>query len=409
MGTTVPAQQPSGHLSGPFLDRVRRSYKLALGASNTRHGRIWDNIDKRRASVHAALLAEANGDLREVFANPISSDLFYGIDYFWAGTGITETIEARRSRAEDNADSSRRVGASLAAITGGPLGNFDDRGLANHFSDVARMELFLLAQTLGIYDGQLASFDHEEALRDADRLLHQTILFPTLFHGALGLRTTRGVASFPAIQAIYQAWRTQSLLADCEEKSVIEIGPGMGRTAYYAYCAGLTNYTTVDLPMGIVAQACFLGAALGPEKIWMLGDDERLAEGRIKLLSAGHRPDKTYGLALNADSITEMPLRAALDYMNWIHKHARFFLSINHDGNLFTVTQISTKWFELAEQRAYPMAERYMEEIYIPRKNAGLLGWHRIAWHTTKTFVQRVIGGLRRRIQRTIADWYKPQ
>ncbi len=408
MGTTVPAQQSSGHLSGPFLDRVRRSYKIALGASNTRHGKIWDNIDRHRASVHAALLAETDDELRNIFANPASTDLFYGIDYFWARTGITEAIEARRSRAVDHIDSSRHIPASLAVVAGARPDNFDDRGVADHFSDVARNELFLLAQTLGIHEGELASFDPERALRDADRLLSQTIQFPTLFRGAFGLRTTRGIASFSAIQAIYQAWRTLSLLAGCAEKSVIEIGPGMGRTAYYAYCAGLTNYTTVDLPMGIVAQACFLGAALGPEKIWLPGDDERLAEGRIKLLVAGQRPDQTYGLTLNADSITEMPLRAALDYMNWIHRHSRLFLSINHDENLFTVAQISTKWFTLAERRRYPMADRYMEEIFIPRSDPWLIGWHRIAWQTTKIFVGRVIGALRRRMQQTVAVLHKP-
>jgi hypothetical protein len=409
METTVLAQQPSGHLSGPFLDRVRRSYKIALGTANARHGKIWDNIDRHRASIHVALLAETDDDLRNIFANPASTDLFYGIDYFWARTGITETIEAPRSRMVKQTGSSSPTRASPAVIAGAPLGSFDDRALADHFNDVARQELFLLAQTLGIYEGDVASFDPEKALRDADRLLNQTIQFPTLFRGAFGLRTTRGIASYPAIQAVYQAWRTLSLLADREEKSIIEIGPGMGRTAYYAYRAGLTNYTTVDLPMGIVAQACFLGAALGPEKIWMAGDDERLAEGRIKLLAAAHQPNQAYGLALNADSITEMPLRAALDYMNWIRRHSRLFLSINHDGNLFTVAQISTKWFTLAERRQYPMADRYMEEIYSPRNFPGRIGWHRIAWHAARIFVLRTFSALRRRMHRAVAVLYKPQ
>jgi hypothetical protein len=406
METAVQAQQLSGHLSSSFLVRVRRSYKIALVSSNDRHGRIWDNIDRHRASVHAALLAETDDDLRNIFANPTSSDLFYGIDYFWAGTGITEEVGARLARAADHADSSCYTPASPAGVR---LGNFDDRGITDHFSDIARKELFLLAQALGIFKGDLTSFDHENVLRDADRLLNQTIQFPTLFGGALGVHTTRGIASYRAIQAIYQAWRVLSLLADCKERSVIEIGPGMGRTAYYAYLAGLTNYTTVDLPMGIVAQACFLGAALGPEKIWMPGDDEQLAEGRIKLLIAGDKPNQMHGLALNSDSLTEMPLRAALDYMNWIRQHSRLFLSINHDGNLFTVEQISTKWFKPAERHPYPLEERYMEEVYVPRDSPWLIGWHRIAWHAMKSFVQHAIGSLRRRIRQNIAVLYNPQ
>jgi hypothetical protein len=410
METTAPAQKSSEYLSSPFLDRVRRSYKLALDASNNHNGRIWGDIDKRRAPVHAALLAETDDDLRNIFADPVSSDLFCGVDYLCRSIlGQVQPMAEAGKGAEVHADSSRHTRASLVVIAGVPVRNFDERGIADHFDDLGRSKLFLLAQALGIDNGDLASFDHEKALRHADGRLSQTILFPALFRGELGLRTTRGIAGYRAILALYQTWRTLSLLSDCEEKSVIEIGPGMGRTAYYVYRAGLTDYTTVDLPMGIVAQACFLGAALGPEKLWMLGDDEALAAGRIKLLSAGHRPNRVYGLALNTDSMTEMPLRAALDYMNWIRQHSRLFLSINHDVNLFTVAQISTKWFKRAERRPYPMQEGYMEEVFIPRRFPWLIGWHRIAWHTTKTLVRRAPGSLRRRMQQTVAVLYKPQ
>jgi hypothetical protein len=411
METTAPAQKSSEYLSSPFLDRVRRSYKLALDASNSHHGRIWGDIDKRRAPVHAALLAETDDDLRNIFADPVSSDLFCGVDYLCHSIlgQVQPIVDASENPRSTPTVSSRHNLASLAVIAGVPLRNFDHRGVADHFNDIGRRELSLLAQALGMDKENLASFDHEKALLHADRLLNQNVLFPNLFRGELGLRTTRGIASYRAILALYQTWRTLSLLSDCEEKSVIEIGPGMGRTAYYVYRAGLTDYTTVDLPMGIVAQACFLGAALGPEKLWMLGDDEALAAGRIKLLSAGHRPDRVYGVALNTDSMTEMPLRAALDYMNWIRQHSRLFLSINHNVNLFTVAQISTKWFKRAERRPYPMQEGYMEEVFIPRRFPWLIGWHRIAWHTAKTFVRRAPGSLRRRMQQTVAVLYKPQ
>jgi hypothetical protein len=229
------------------------------------------------------------------------------------------------------------------------------------------------------------------------------VIFPAPFAGDLGLTTTRGVASHRAIVALYQAWRVQTLLADCAEKSVIEIGLGMGRTAYYAYRAGVTDYTTVDLPMGMVAQACFLGGALGPDKIWLPGDGEELAEGRIKLLIAGDQPDQLYGLALNSDSMTEMSLRAALEYMGWIGQHARVFLSFNHDNNLFTVAQIATKRFRLAERRPYPMQDGFMEEIFVPRGFPRPMSWHRIAWHTTKIYGRRAIHTLYRRMKKTVA------
>ena len=189
------------------------------------------------------------------------------------------------------------------------------------------------------------------------------------------------------------------LLADCDQKSVIEIGPGMGRTAYaYRWTHGLRRLSVARKWNGRTGPA-FLGAALGPEKIWMPGDSDALAEGRIKLLVAGCRPDQTYGLTLNADSMTEMPLPAALDYLNWIRQSSRLFLSINHDRNLFTVAQVSTKWFTLAERRPYPMRDSYMEEIFIPRHFPWLISWHRIVWHSTKNLVRRAIRFVRRLMQ----------
>jgi hypothetical protein len=71
----------------------------------------------------------------------------------------------------------------------------------------------------------------------------------------------------------YQADRLRELMP--EAKSVVEIGPGMGRTAYHGWRRGF-DYATIDLPLGIVAQACFLGRAVGPDAIWFA--DERIEE-----------------------------------------------------------------------------------------------------------------------------------
>ena len=121
--------------------------------------------------------------------------------------------------------------------------------------------------------------------------------FPAPFRGELGHSTSRGPAGYRAIQALYQTWRLFQLVGP--KQSIVEIGPGMGRTAYYAYRAGLTDYTTIDLPLGVVAQACFLGAVLGADKIWMEGDDEGSTDGRIKLLST--KPKRQFDIALNVE------------------------------------------------------------------------------------------------------------
>src|SRR5215472_7634187 len=82
-GTTTKAsmtESRTDYLSASFLERVQRSYKLALSAVHGRYGRIWETIDQQRAPVHAALLAETDIELRNIFSNPVSSNLFLGVD-----------------------------------------------------------------------------------------------------------------------------------------------------------------------------------------------------------------------------------------------------------------------------------------------------------------------------------------
>ena len=331
-------------LSDSFLDRVRRGYKHALAVADDHHGRLWREIDQRRAPIHAALLADGNDDLRRIFANPDASELFNGIDYL------------RRNILETTPD-------PALFIAGSTLGN---KSLKEHLEAAARRAFAQLPKSL----------------QDAPPP------FPNPFPNEIGLQTSTGLASYRAIQAVYAASLLQSALSGRENRSIIEIGPGMGRTAYYARHLGMTDYTTVDLPLGIVAQACFLGAVLGPEKLWMPGD-EVPAEGRIRLLVAGQKPDKVYGVAFNADSMTEMSLPAAMDYMAWLRRHSERFVSINRSDNLFTVGDVARKWFRTANRRPYPIEVGYTEEIFVPRRLPGLMAWHRIGWHITKLVFKR--------------------
>ena len=52
------------------------------------------------------------------------------------------------------------------------------------------------------------------------------------------MMTARGLATYRAIQALYQCYRVAQELFGDPNKSILEIGPGMGRTAYYCWTAG---------------------------------------------------------------------------------------------------------------------------------------------------------------------------
>lgn len=226
MGSHLAIAAMEPFLDDPFLNRVRRAYRLAIEAGVPASSRMWRDIDARRGDVDAALLADDNFALRAIFANPAKTDLYFGVDNL------------------------------CRSITGA--------------SD--RRPFLELAMT-----------------------------------------------SHRAVLARYQAQQLRQALAAIQGMSVIEIGPGVGHCAFFSYLAGVTDYTTIDLPLGMVAQARFLAEALGPDKIWMDGDANPSGK-QLKLCSVAHLPDRHFDVVLNVDSMTEMSLRAALDYASWINQ-----------------------------------------------------------------------------------------
>jgi hypothetical protein len=293
------------YLSDPFLDRVRAAYRRALEAGSRAQGRIWRKIDTRRRDVHEALLADGNAALRSVFADPVATDLYFGMDN-------------------------------------------------------------LCRSIIGSSNGQ--------------RFLE------------LAFQSVR------AARAQYQTERALAALALINGKSVVEIGPGMGHGAFYAFRAGVTDYATIDLPLGMVAQARFLGEALGPDRIWLDGEPDGIAS-RINLYCSPDVPQKKFDVALNVDSMTELSLSAALNYISWINQRSRLFLSMNHEGNPFTVASIAH--CRLAgrqlDRRPVPDRNGYFEELFlidpsIRRKDDGLL------WLKAKTLFWAFGVPIRRRL-----------
>ncbi len=299
-------REAPGYLDDNFLDRVRRAYQLALGARSGSAGGMWNAIAKRQSDVHKALTAHDNTQLRGIFANPAATDLFLGADNLCHS----------------------------------------------------------------VLKGQMPAGEDEKAkalLREAEQLVGEALEFPNPFLGEFGANTDRGVASYRAIQAAYQAWRVRRLLGSKVDASVVEIGGGLGRTLYYLFEKGFRDCTAIDLPIGLVAQACYLGATLGPDKLWLPGDPPNAGAGRIRLLYASDNlPKHSFDIALNVDSLTEMRWYTALHYARWINKQAKAFLSINHDLNYFRVDEVARVAFDMLKCDRYPCPVRpgYIEEVY---------------------------------------------
>ncbi|MBR0904596.1 hypothetical protein [Bradyrhizobium liaoningense] len=190
--------------------------------------------------------------------------------------------------------------------------------------------------------------DPEFLLNLLDRVFGFYIDFPNLYRGELGLLTSRGVASYRAVQALYQAWRIATLAPNGR---ICEIGGGLGRTAYYAMKMGMKTYSIVDLPLTGVSQAYFLGRLM---TISLEGERQE----PVHLM-----PPEAYGiecdLVANFDSLTEMDQSSATAYL--ANAKARTFLSINHEANAFTVRDLT------AGRRVHRspcwLREGYVEEL----------------------------------------------
>lgn len=327
-----------------FLDRVRRAYRLSAPENAISPDSLWQGIAALNRPVHDALMATDNNLLRGIFAEPVTSDLFYGMDDI-----------------------------ALSLVGSNPE-NYA------FLAEAMRGCLVLLAETMGIRRWLPPESEHapgyyppgHEVSPDIDRLidgmsemLRFDVRFPNPFKGEVGASTARGTASFRAAQALYQCHRIKQETTGAAG-AVLEIGPGLGRTAYYCRQAGIVDYATIDLPLGVVAQACFLGATLGPESIWMVGDDPDTARGRVRLFpnTMLDSIEEHFSLVVNVDSMTEMGLDVSASFARWINGHADRFFSINHEANAPTVSALFRRFARTHRRFRYWLRPGYVEEIF---------------------------------------------
>jgi hypothetical protein len=326
-------------------ERVISSYRASSVQQTS--GAVWSMIFDQQNDVHQALIEGDKKRVASILANPGGTNLFYGVD---------------------------DLCKKFLDVT--PL----DAALAEKDANLIRTELERLAQAVGAglvwnpqggsrfpYKDRPAPTSDDQLFAFLDAALGATVRFAAPFAGERGLRTSRGLISYRAVQAVYQAWLLRNLSTLTFSQRILEIGAGMGRTAYHARCAGLHDYTIVDLPMGNVAQAAFLTMALGADSVWMISDKETLQPGRIKLCPTSwiYGCAERFGVVLNVDSLTEMTKDEAMRYGRFVARSAEIFVSINHEANDFLVSQIVPKErIRTVLRTPYAMRDGYVQEIY---------------------------------------------
>ena len=193
--------------------------------------------------------------------------------------------------------------------------------------------------------------------------------FKNVFPGEEGVKTSRGILSSREIQAIYQAYKIKKICKKNNYKKILEIGGGLGRTAYYCREFGIKNYTIVDLLIPRICQMNYLARVIGEKEV--LNEkkisNSRDIEDKIKIVSSNYlfNDNNNFDLVFNSDSITEIDMLTQKKYINFIKKNSKYFYSINHESNKNKVIDLFDNIkIDETERNLYWLRKGYLEEHF---------------------------------------------
>ena len=242
-------------ISRHMAQRLSDAFKFASERFTGHKGSFWAENEFRNADLIGALRTSNLDTIIAMANDPGGHSLFWGVD------GLTKGFTPPPN------SKPKKLASHLALLGDGLLRLGEATGAETVWYPEAKLD-------------RRAGFDVDGMLDAISRRIGE-IDFPNPFPNEFGIRTSRGVASYRTFQSIYQAWRLHCVARVIKDERIIEIGPGISRTAYYASRFGLTDYTTVDLPLGNIAQACFLCRALGEHGITLPGEPAQ--RGRVRI------------------------------------------------------------------------------------------------------------------------------
>lgn len=300
-----------------LVNRICAAYRISsatFGRSDEVGNSEWTTINGWKAAIHEALTSGIGA--AEVLRNPCANNLLFGFESLYE-----QYTGKLRSMTDEQGPEAYYIVAVLHRLA-----------QAAGISRIPNPE----APDRDVYREQ----SHDNILCALDAEFGFEIRFPNPYPDEYGVPTTRGIMSQRALFAVYQAHRLRQLMHLSDTRSVIEIGAGLGRTAFYTQ--GF-DYTIVDLPIANAAQAYFLGRTVGESSIRLAGEQH---DAPIKIMPPTYLHDKETdvylkaGVVLNADSLTEMDRSFSEKYVAHARDHAKLLLSINHEVKDFTATEI---------------------------------------------------------------------
>ncbi len=324
-----------------LVKRIINAYcQSATGIVGT-GGPIWDQIASKTQDLHESLCSGDIPAVTKFLRFPHQSNLLYGFEM---------VFDEYSKAATDN--------SAIPALQ----------------AQWAHDNFVRLAETMGAIPTYLPEVDFQERMWEPEQLLLAieqllgfAVQFPNTIPNEYGIPTSRGVISHRAVQALYQAWRLSQVRAFTKGGKTVEIGAGLGRTAWFASLFGLDDYTIVDLPMANVAQAYFLGRALGEDRVVLHGEpDSNNPQIRIQPPAWFHAAKDRYDIAINNDSMVEIGIEAVEAYWQQLAVRSDIFISMNHEAQSFRIADISNRLgHDVPTLRSlHPLRKGYVEEIF---------------------------------------------
>jgi hypothetical protein len=324
-------------LEEQLFNRLVHSIKNALDFTSMSQ---WKDISNEyQSEVVECLQNEDFATVKSMLSDPISNNLMYGFD------NLSKQLQSR-FRLESRTES---------AMT------------ADHFLALSEFLGVIKYQSTEGLNSPKKFFIDMNPLIDSvfAEVFEEDISLPNFYPGETGISTAFGVASLRVPAAIYQAIQVVKL-----GKNICEIGPGLGRTAYFSNLLGARKYTLVDIPISSLCQGYFLLNSLPDVEFSMCSEDDIDKGIQLRLPDQFFKSSEEYDVIINVDSLTEIGIDAAREYLKEIVGRAKFFFSINHEGNEFSIRELAGEFSDLklvSRSRSW-VRTGYVEELYEIKK-----------------------------------------
>lgn len=331
-------------LDDAAITRIIRAYQFALEKFDTGDKSAWNNaLFAKSKDFHLALVAGDVGACRTMLEDPAGNYAFYGFD---------DLYEDYYRALRDN--HTNQVSYSAICL---------DKLLGLSEALAARRMWY---PEWALWADRITQTP-DSLLAEIEKKTGYSLDFPNIYDREYGLPSARGLICYRAIHAIYLAHRLAGLCAAPAQASVVEIGPGVGRPAYYARRFGIGRYMLVDIPVASACQAFHLMSVLGPDEVALSGENDRQGRAPVRVVSPSEflACGETFDVAGNVDSITEMSSDTAVAYLKKLAGCARVMLSINHEANERTFEDMCREVTGRAPDTRTPywLRRGYLEEV----------------------------------------------